>query len=146
MQSLILHCVAACKIKQMKTNQNWNIKNSYTKLPSKLYSEQFPEKAINPKIIYFNSNLALELGLEVLSETDVLNYFSGNKIPEKTIPIAQAYAGHQFGHFTVLGDGRAVLIGEQKTPKNIRYDIQLKGSGKTPYSRQGDGKATLSSI
>ena len=146
MQSLILHCVAACKIKQMKTNQNWNIKNSYTKLPSKLYSEQFPEKAINPKIIYFNSNLALELGLEFLSETEVLNYFSGNKIPEKTTPIAQAYAGHQFGHFTVLGDGRAVLIGEQITPKNMRYDIQLKGSGKTPYSRQGDGKATLSSI
>ena len=130
----------------MKNNKNWNINNSYLKLPSKLYSEQLPEKVANPKIIHFNSNLALELGLEFLSKSEILEYFSGNKIPNKTTPIAQAYAGHQFGHFTMLGDGRAILIGEHITPKNKRYDIQLKGSGRTPYSRLGDGKATLSSV
>ena len=127
-------------------NQNWNIKNSYLKLPSKFYSQQLPEKVIDPKKVYFNSELALDLGLEFLSETEILDYFSGNKIPKGTIPIAQAYAGHQFGRFTMLGDGRAILLGEHISPKNIRYDIQLKGCGKTSYSRQGDGRATLSSM
>ena len=132
----------------MKNNkqQNWNIENSYLKLPSQLYSEQLPTKFNNPKKIYFNSNLALDLGLEFLSEKEILDYFSGNKIPRGAISIAQAYAGHQFGNFTILGDGRAVLLGEQITPKNKRYDIQLKGCGRTSYSRQGDGKATLSSM
>ena len=127
-------------------NQNWNIKNSYLKLPSKFYSQQLPEKVIDPKKVYFNSELALDLGLEFLSETEILDYFSGNKIPKGTIPIAQAYAGHQFGRFTMLGDGRAILLGEHISSKNIRYDIQLKGCGKTSYSRQGDGRATLSSM
>jgi len=128
------------------SNQNWNIENSYLKLPSKLYSIQSPKKVINPKKIYFNFDLALDLGLGFLSEVEILDYFSGNKIPKGSISISQAYAGHQFGRFNMLGDGRAVLLGEQITPKNIRYDIQLKGSGKTPYSRRGDGKATLSSM
>ncbi len=130
----------------MKTNQNWNIKNSYIKLSSKLFSEQLPEKIENPQIIHFNSNLASDLGLDSLSESEILECFSGNKLPKEAKPIAQAYAGHQFGHFTMLGDGRAILIGEQITPNNKRYDIQLKGSGQTPYSRRGDGKATLSSV
>ncbi len=85
-------------------NQNWNIENSYLKLPSKLYSKQLPKKVINPKKIYFNSNLALELNLDFLSEEEILDYFSGNKIPKGGISIAQAYAGHQFGHFNMLGD------------------------------------------
>ena len=127
-------------------NKNWNIENSYLKLPSKFYSKQLPEKFINPKKIYFNSNLALDLGLGFLSEAEILDYFSGNKILKGATSIAQAYAGHQFGRFTMLGDGRAILLGEQISPKNIRYDIQLKGCGRTPYSRQGDGKATLSSV
>ncbi len=127
-------------------NQKWNIENSYLKLPSKFYSKQLPEKAIDPKKVYLNSKLALDLGLGFLSETEILDYFSGNKIPKGTIPIAQAYAGHQFGRFTMLGDGRAILLGEHISPKNIRYDIQLKGCGKTSYSRQGDGRATLSSM
>ena len=127
-------------------NQNWNIENSYLKLPSKLYSEHSPEKVVNPKKIYFNFDLALDLGLDFLSEVEILDYFSGNKTLKGSIPIAQAYAGHQFGRFTMLGDGRAILLGEQITPKNIRYDIQLKGCGKTFYSRGGDGKATLSSM
>ncbi len=126
--------------------ENWNFDNSYIKLPSNLYSKQLPEKCINPKKIYFNSNLASELGLDSLSDSEVLEYFSGNKLPSGSNPISQAYAGHQFGHFTMLGDGRAVLLGEHTNPKNIKYDIQLKGSGITPYSRRGDGKATLSSV
>ncbi len=130
----------------MKNNQKWDIKNSYIKLPSRFYSKQLPEKVINPQTIYFNSNLALDLGLEFLSEIEILEYFSGNMIPEGATAISQAYAGHQFGNFTILGDGRAVLLGEQISPQNIRYDIQLKGSGRTPYSRQGDGRATLSSV
>ena len=130
----------------MKNNQNWSIENSYIELPSKLYSKQLPEKVLNPKTIYFNSNLALDLGLEFLSEREILDYFSGNVIPKGAVSVSQAYAGHQFGNFTVLGDGRAILLGEQITPKKIRYDIQLKGSGRTPYSRQGDGRATLSSV
>ena len=69
--------------------------------------------------------------------------FAGNGIPEGAFPLAQAYAGHQFGHFTMLGDGRAVLLGEQITPAGERVDIQLKGSGRTPYSRGGDGRAAL---
>ena len=130
----------------MKNNQNWSIENSYIELPSKLYSKQLPEKVLNPKTIYFNSNLALDLGLEFLSEREILDYFSGNVIPKGAVSVSQAYAGHQFGNFTVLGDGRAILLGELITPKKIRYDIQLKGSGRTPYSRQGDGRATLSSV
>ena len=69
--------------------------------------------------------------------------FAGNKIPDGASPLAQAYAGHQFGHFTMLGDGRAVLLGEQITPNGERFDIQLKGPGRTPYSRGGDGRAAL---
>jgi len=130
----------------MKNDKNWNIKNSYLELPSKFYSEQLPEKVINPKKIYFNSNLASDLDLDFLSEAEILDYFSGNKIPKGSTSIAQAYAGHQFGHFNMLGDGRAVLLGEQINSKNVRYDIQLKGSGKTPYSRRGDGRATLNSM
>ena len=101
----------------MKNNKNWNIKNSYINLPSKFYTKQLPEKVLNPKIKYFNSKLAFELGLEFLSKSEILDYFSGNRIPKGAISISQAYAGHQFGNFTVLGDGRAVLIGEQITPK-----------------------------
>lgn len=128
------------------TKQNWNIKNSYQRLPSKFFSRQLPEKSPNPTKIYFNHNLALDLGLGDLTDSDIVDYFSGNKIPEMADPIAQAYAGHQFGYFTMLGDGRAILIGEQLAPNQQRYDIQLKGSGQTPYSRHGDGKATLISV
>ena len=128
--------------------QSWNFQNSYIELPTKLYSKQLPVSVKNPQIIYFNKSLAKELGLEFLSEEKVAvaEYFSGNKIPGGASLISQAYAGHQFGHFTMLGDGRAVLLGEQINKNNQRYDIQLKGSGQTPYSRSGDGRATLSSM
>jgi len=134
---------------QTKINsQTWNLKNSYIELPAKLYMKQLPVAVKNPQIIYFNMGLAKELGLEFLSEEKVAvaEYLSGNKIPEGATSISQAYAGHQFGHFTMLGDGRAVLLGEQINQNNQRYDIQLKGSGQTPFSRSGDGRATLSSM
>jgi len=133
---------------KQRISQTWNFKNSYIELPTKLYMKQLPISVKNPQMIYYNMGLAKELGLVYMSEkkTMVANYFSGNKIPEGAQPIAQAYAGHQFGHFTMLGDGRAILLGEQINPDNKRYDIQLKGSGQTPYSRGGDGRATLSSM
>ena len=134
---------------QTKNNsRTWNFQNSYIELPTKLYMKQLPVSVKNPQIIYFNKGLAKKLGLEFLSEEKVAvaEYLSGNKIPEGAALISQAYAGHQFGHFTMLGDGRAVLLGEQINKNNQRYDIQLKGSGQTPYSRSGDGRATLSSM
>jgi len=99
----------------------------------------------SPQMVLFNIPLAKSLGLEFLiSQIDQTTLeLSGNNTPEGAQPIAQAYAGHQYGHFTMLGDGRAILLGEQITPTGERFDIQLKGSGRTPYSRRGDGKATL---
>src|SRR5699024_1289113 len=89
--------------------------------------------------------LAKELGLnsEFFSNEYGKEVFGGNSIPPQSFPLAQAYAGHQFGHFTMLGDGRAVLLGEQVTPNGKMFDIQLKGAGATPYSRGGDGRAAL---
>lgn len=99
----------------------------------------------NPEIVIFNEPLARELGLEsaALQGEEGVQILAGNKAPEGSFPMAQAYAGHQFGHFTMLGDGRAVLYGEQMTPENERFDIQLKGAGRTPFSRGGDGRAAL---
>jgi len=133
----------------MNSNKHkWRLENTYSSLPNCFYQETKPALVKNPKIIYFNENLAKKLNLDFLNNNISLitNYFSGNKLPENSKPIAQAYAGHQFGHFTMLGDGRAILIGEQKDLNNNLYDIQLKGSGKTSYSRSGDGRATLSSM
>ncbi|NCB42088.1 MAG: YdiU family protein [Clostridia bacterium] len=128
-----------------KANEKWNFDNSYLALPKILYTPILPTKIMSPELVLFNEDLAASLGLK----SDGLNswagaeIFSGNRIPEGARPIAQAYAGHQFGSFTVLGDGRAVLLGEQITPKGERFDIQLKGAGITPYSRGGDGRAAL---
>lgn len=121
------------------------IENTYANLPKKLFSRQSPSHVPSPKLVALNYPLIKSLGLNAdeLKSNNGVDMLSGNKIPEKSIPIAQAYAGHQFGYFTMLGDGRAVLIGEHITPENKRFDIQLKGCGKTPYSRGGDGKATL---
>ena len=93
----------------------------------------------------FNDLLIDELGLdlEFLQSSEGIDFLSGNKVLQDSVPIAQAYAGHQFGHFTMLGDGRAILLGEYLSKSGERFDIQLKGSGITPYSRGGDGKASL---
>nr|WP_300093215.1 YdiU family protein [Sedimentibacter sp.] len=123
----------------------WNFDNSYLTLPDKFYTMQKPTPAKSPGLIVLNYPLARSLGLNIgmLQSKDGVEMLSGSQIPEGAMPIAQAYAGHQFGYFTMLGDGRAVLLGEQITPRSERLDIQLKGSGETPYSRNGDGKAAL---
>ncbi len=119
-------------------NQGWNFNNSYANLPDIFYTKQPPTPVPTAKLVIFNEALALYLG--VSPQVEVL---AGNELPEGAEPLAQAYAGHQFGHFTMLGDGRAVLLGEQITNTVERFDIQLKGSGRTPYSRGGDGRAAL---
>ncbi len=123
----------------------FNLENSYAGLPEKFFAMQRPSHVPSPKLVMLNYPLIKSLGLnaEGLQSIDGVDILAGNKIPEGAMPIAQAYAGHQFGHFTMLGDGRAVLIGEHITPLGERVDIQLKGSGRTPYSRGGDGKASL---
>jgi uncharacterized protein YdiU (UPF0061 family) len=132
------------KIK-VKIEAGWNLDNSYANLPDEFFTRQNPTYAPSPKLIILNKPLAVSLGLNPgsLQSRDGVAMFAGNKIPEGALPLAQAYAGHQYGHFTMLGDGRALLIGEQITPLGQRVDIQLKGSGRTPYSRRGDGQAAL---
>lgn len=121
----------------------WNFDNSYTRLLSFFYKKQLPTPVLEPKTVLFNRTLAESLGLGTMSEAQAANFFSGNELPEGAEPVAQAYAGHQFGHFTMLGDGRAILLGEQITPDGKRVDVQLKGAGQTPFSRRGDGRAAL---
>lgn len=123
----------------------WRLENSYAVLPEVFYSRVSPTPVASPELVVFNAPLAQSLGLnpQALNVSNGAAVFAGNRIPEGAIPIAQAYAGHQFGYFTMLGDGRAILLGEQITPEGKRFDIQLKGSGRTPYSRNGDGRAAL---
>lgn len=121
----------------------WNFNNSYLQLPSFFYKKQQPTSVSNPQVVIFNQTLAETLGINGETLANAAGLFSGNQVPTGAEPIAQAYAGHQFGHFTMLGDGRAVLLGEQLTPAGQRLDIQLKGAGETPFSRRGDGRAAL---
>jgi uncharacterized protein YdiU (UPF0061 family) len=123
----------------------WNLSNSYTELPSAFFTRQAPSKVPAASSVLFNHTLALSLGLDtsVLAGATGTAIFAGNTLPAGADPIAQAYAGSQFGHFNILGDGRAILLGEQITPTGMRYDIQLKGAGVTAYSRRGDGRAAL---
>ena len=124
---------------------NWKFDNTYSKL-SKSFRELIkPTPVHNPEIIIFNHQLAKDLNLDFskLNNDDLSNIFSGNNLPKDSKTLAQAYAGHQFGHFTMLGDGRAVLLGEHLDNKKNRYDIQFKGSGRTSFSRGGDGRAAL---
>jgi uncharacterized protein YdiU (UPF0061 family) len=118
--------------------------NSYLQLPAVLYQRQQPSKVKNPNLVLLNHRLAKTLGLNSQAlEKESVNFLSGNAVYSTSEPIAEAYAGHQFGGFNILGDGRAILLGEHITPENIRFDIQLKGSGRTAYSRSGDGRAAL---
>jgi serine/tyrosine/threonine adenylyltransferase len=123
----------------------WNLESSYASLPKMFFTSQSPVPVRSPELVILNHPLAESLGLNVqaLQSDDGVAVLAGNQVPKGAMPLAQAYAGHQFGHFTMLGDGRAVLIGEQITPLGERFDIQLKGSGRTPYSRGGDGRAAL---
>lgn len=126
----------------------WNFDNTYTHLPEKFYSAVNPFPAENPEFVLLNHRLAKKLGLDFsgIEDSEIAAIFSGAHLPQGANPISQAYAGHQFGHFTMLGDGRAIVIGEQIAPNGKRFDIQFKGSGRTPYSRSGDGRATLYSM
>lgn len=132
------------ELKETK-DTGWNFDNTYTHLPKLFYSSLNPTSVRLPKLSILNSSLAQSLGLKVklLQSNDGIAVFAGNQIPDGASPLAQAYAGHQFGHFTMLGDGRAILLGEHISPQGARVDIQLKGSGRTPYSRGGDGRAAL---
>ena len=121
----------------------WRFDNTYSKLPEYFHSYTSPTPVKSPELTILNNNLVEDLGLNFskLNKEDLSKLFSGNVLPEGSKSISQAYAGHQFGHFTMLGDGRAVLMGEHISKNNGRLDIQFKGSGKTPFSRNGDGRA-----
>ncbi|WP_280768827.1 protein adenylyltransferase SelO [Salipaludibacillus daqingensis] len=123
----------------------WNLDNSYARLPKTFFSLLQPTPVRSPNLVILNHSLAKSLGLnsDALESEDGLAILAGNEVPEGAEPLAQAYAGHQFENFTMLGDGRALLLGEQITPDGKRLDIQWKGSGRTPYSRGGDGRASL---
>ncbi|MFO1469495.1 MAG: YdiU family protein [Turneriella sp.] len=129
----------------------FNFDTTYLNLPGAFYAPAQPVAVKLPQLVLFNRALAESLGLnaDVLAEPTSALFFGGNVLPEGSTPIAQAYAGHQFGHFTVLGDGRAILLGEHVVRgsggpgASMRWDIQLKGPGQTPYSRRGDGRAAL---
>ena len=129
----------------MKNTMNWNFDNSYSRLSDAFKEHIEPIAVKNPELVLMNKDLAQELNLDFskINENELAALFTGNILPEGSNAIAQAYAGHQFGHFTMLGDGRAVLIGEHLTKNNERYDVQFKGSGKTAFSRNGDGRAAL---
>ena len=123
----------------------WQFDNSYARLSKHLHTRINPVPVKSPQLVVLNESLAHSLGLQLeeFSQDELAQLFSGNVLPKGAAPLAQAYAGHQFGNFTILGDGRAHLIGEHLAQEGKRFDIQLKGSGQTPYSRRGDGRAAL---
>ncbi|MBX7143787.1 MAG: YdiU family protein [Oligoflexia bacterium] len=119
--------------------------NGYSTLPPVLFSRVSPTAVRAPSMLVFNFDLARQLGMEVsaISSAQLAQVFAGNVSLEGADPLAQAYAGHQYGHFTMLGDGRAIVLGELRAATGLHYEIQLKGAGQTEYSRQGDGRAAL---
>ena len=131
--------------RRIERETGWNFENSYARLPDPFFTSLDLNPVHAPELVIFNDILATSLGLnkETLQSKEGIAELAGNRIPEGAIPLAQAYAGHQFGHFNMLGDGRAILLGEQITPQGERFDIQLKGAGRTPYSRGGDGRAAI---
>jgi uncharacterized protein YdiU (UPF0061 family) len=129
----------------MMKNLNFNFDNTYANLPDLMATKLAPIAVKKPELIIFNKELADELSLDFsnINDQELAEIFSGNTLPEGSVPLAQAYCGHQFGHFVMLGDGRAILLGEHLNKQGKRFDVQLKGSGQTPYSRNGDGRAAL---
>lgn len=121
--------------------------NTYVSLPATFYDRLNPTLSSSPKLIRFNNALARELGIESIEPDELAAFFVGNKLLDGSEPLAMAYAGHQFGHFVPqLGDGRAILLGEVVDTTGIRRDIQLKGAGRTHFSRGGDGRAALGPV
>ena len=123
----------------------WRLDHSYSQLPKALHRRVAPTPVREPRLVVLNRTLAQALGLDpdLLERAESAPVFAGNELPFGADPLAQAYAGHQYGNFTPLGDGRAILLGEQLAPDGGRFDVQLKGSGPTPFSRRGDGRAAL---
>ena len=127
----------------------FRFQNSYAQLPDRFYARVEPTPVARPKLIKLNVDLATSLGLdpEALATPEGVEVLAGNRRAEGSEPLAEAYAGHQFGHFVPqLGDGRANLLGEVIGRNGVRYDIQLKGSGRTPFSRGGDGRAAVGPV
>ena len=123
----------------------WHFDNTYSKLSNTFKENIKPTPVHDPELIILNDELSKDLNLDFskIDKEELSKIFSGNSLPKGSTTIAQAYAGHQFGHFTMLGDGRAVLLGEHLTNKDNRFDVQFKGSGRTSFSRSGDGRAVL---
>src|SRR5881409_3607635 len=123
--------------------------NTYAALPANFFARVAPTPVAAPRLIKLNRSLAAELGLDPdqLETPEGAEILAGKTVPEGADPVAMAYAGHQFGHFVPqLGDGRAILLGEVIDAEGVRRDIQLKGSGPTPFSRRGDGRAALGPV
>jgi len=123
--------------------------NTYARLPGHFFSRVSPTPVARPRLLLFNEPLASELGIITAGMTPeaLADIFSGNRLPEGSDPLSAIYAGHQFGGFSPqLGDGRAILLGEVIDQAGVRRDIQLKGAGRTPYSRRGDGRAALGPV
>jgi len=127
------------------TDSSLRLESTYANLPGIFYTRLSPVPVSKPKVVIFNQKLAKEMGLDLthFNGQQKAGLLAGNLIPEGCTPFAQAYAGHQFGNFTMLGDGRAIILGEHLSSSGKRFDIQYKGSGRTPYSRGGDGRAAL---
>lgn len=123
----------------------FRMEHTYTELPDTFFTSTHPTPVQEPELVLFNKPLARELGLHstLLEDEKGVALLAGNRVLDVFYPIAQAYAGHQFGNFTMLGDGRAILLGEHRTPNGKKVDMQLKAPGKTPYSRGGDGRAGM---
>src|SRR4051812_42149200 len=133
----------------MAMTVHFPFQNTYAALPANFFARVAPTPVASPRLIKLNRVLAVHLGLdpELLSSPEGAEILAGKRIPEGADPIAMAYAGHQFGHFVPqLGDGRAILLGEVIDADGVRRDIQLKGSGPTPFSRRGDGRAALGPV
>jgi uncharacterized protein YdiU (UPF0061 family) len=124
----------------------FNFDNTYLTLPGNFYDFVKPTQFENPELVLLNTGLCSELNIGIEDKVELLAVLSGQFLHKNSHPFAQAYAGHQFGHFTMLGDGRAIVLGEHVRKDNSRCDIQLKGAGRTAYSRGGDGKATLKAM
>ena len=123
----------------------WHFDNTYSKLPDTFKENIKPTPVHDPELVILNDKLSKDLNLDFskIDKGELSKIFSGNSLPKGSTTIAQAYAGHQFGHFTMLGDGRAVLLGEHLVNNTNRFDVQFKGSGRTSFSRSGDGRAVL---
>ena len=130
----------------LEQNQiGWRFDNTYSRLDDSFFAPAEPATAKAPRLVILNRRLADDLGLDLngISPEAAASLFAGQDLPPGSRPIAQAYAGHQFGGFTMLGDGRAILLGEHRSPTGQHFDIQLKGAGRTVFSRGGDGYAAL---